>query len=153
MTSLSGLIKGILLAVLTTLMLFLVALALISLARLDRGSDNTTDTMEALPAGPLTSVPLGQEGEGSVVCFRPGDGDQSFLVELISPGSGSENFVIGIDLLGPDGARSSRLVTFPQAEPGVAVQAAVPDSAATDVFFECTVTGIQRDRQVTLTGQ
>ena len=155
MTSLSGLIKGILLAVLTAMMLLLVALALVSLARMGGGgADDTIGTVPPAPSEPLTSVPLGPTGtEGSVLCFRPEGGDPSFLVQLTSPGPDVEPYVIAVALVGPDGSRDGRTVTLPQAEPGVETRGLVADSADTERFVECTVTAIQSDKRVILTGQ
>jgi hypothetical protein len=152
-TSLSGLIKGILLAVLTTMMVLLVALALVSLARVNRGPDDTVGTIPPAPSEPLASVPLGPTGtEGSVTCFRPVGDDLSFLVQLESPGPDAEPYVIGVDLLDTDGGRSRRTVSFPLVEPGVAIQGRVPESNAQQ-FAGCTVTAIQSDKRVILTGQ
>lgn len=153
MTSLSGLIKGILLAVLTAMMLLLVALALVSLARMGNGPDDTVGTVPATPPEALPSVPLGPTGtEGSVVCFRPEGGDPSFLVQLRSPEPEVEPFVIGVVLLGPDGSRDGRTVSLPQVEPGVETQGKVQDSADAERFVGCAITAVQSDKRVILTG-
>ena len=153
MTSLSALIKGALLFLLALLMLLLVFLALFSLSQVDDGTAPPSVDTEAGPLEPITSVPLGPEGTGSVTCARSEDEESGYALQVVNPGDEPEDILVAIDLVEAEGFRSSRTVSVTAAPPGETVAVAVPDSADTNRFTGCTITAVQQGKQVTLTGR
>ncbi len=150
------------------LFVFLALVLLISLlALVVRSLLGTTDSSQAeqsiggasaesspTDTEPLPDVlPTGDDPIDLAVCGRPaGEGAAPFRVQIDDPVAVTEEVVVAVDLVGPDGSREPRRVEVPPAEAGPR-QAVVPDSDDPARHLTCIVTGIQRGEQVILTGR
>jgi hypothetical protein len=155
-----GLIRNTVIVLLATAMGLLILLTVRSLIAVSSG-DGAARNQEvasapgeaSAPAGPTTTVALGGgQPDGSVACFRIAtESGGPFYVEVVDPGSEPAQLAVAVALVEPDGARQDRTVQL-EPLPGGPLRGPVADSSGADRFVECTVTAVQRDQQVLLTG-
>ena len=160
MAAFGGLIRSTIVVLLAMAMGLLIVLAVRSLVAPAPDDTSAGSAPEdsapgnSAPAGPVTTVVFGSgQSVGSVGCYRPAGADgEPFYVEVLEPGSDVAVLAIGVVLIESDGARQRRTVQLEAVTAGEPVQAPVADSADPSRFVACTVTAVQRDQQVILTG-
>jgi hypothetical protein len=111
-------------------------------------ADDVAGTVVVVPSESASSTAAG------IACGRPADGagDGAFLIDVAAD-LATENVIVAIDLVGPDGSRDRRLVNVAPAEAGQARQVIVADSNDQGRYTACVVTAIQQDRKVIITGR
>lgn len=112
-----------------------------------------TPTESSAPAAPNGAATDG------VSCYRPldaagSDDGQPFVASLDASSSGpADRIVVQLALLTVEGMRRVRSVTFDAVVPGTIRVIDVPDSSDASVYLSCSITAMQRDEQLILTGR
>ena len=156
------LLRAALLVGLTAVLLVAFVVAIASLASVQESDQLTTDVAAEAsdepspdPASPTPSpggLSLNSAGIGSIDCRRTSASGASFQVILGSVEPDPDSLVVAVALRTEDEVAHPRTVQFSITAVTEVVFTDVPDSSNPS-FVTCSITAIQRGRQVLITGQ